>query len=129
MIGIVTAMGGEVESDRQPFLSLGQVSAIEGVAFSGSGKTGVLANGPRPAGVHRRIRPPHKRRHAGIADELFQAFGVIGRISALNGNALGAKICFWSRLWNISLGENIARAQIVAHNSTPSFFSMSAKTW
>ena len=46
MIGIVTAMSGQIESDRQTLLPGGDVAAVKSVALLGRGKTGVLAHRP-----------------------------------------------------------------------------------
>ena len=56
MIGVVAAVGGQVERHRQPLLARGQVAAVEGIGVRGGGEAGVLADGPRLVDVHRRIR-------------------------------------------------------------------------
>jgi hypothetical protein len=60
-------VGGEVEGNRQSLLPRGEVAAVEGVGFLSGGEAGVLADGPRPAGVHRRVRSAGEGREAGIA--------------------------------------------------------------
>ena len=52
VIGVVTAVRGQVESHRQTFLTGSQVAAIEGVGLLSSGETGILTDGPRAENVH-----------------------------------------------------------------------------
>ena len=56
VVGVVTAVGGQVERHRQALLSRGQVAPVEGVRLGGGGEAGVLPDGPRLVDVHRRIR-------------------------------------------------------------------------
>ena len=53
VVGVVAAVGGEVEGHRHALLAGGQVAAVEGVGLLGGGEAGVLADRPRPARVHR----------------------------------------------------------------------------
>jgi hypothetical protein len=52
MIGVVAAVGGQVEGDREALLPGGERLAVEGVGGLGGGEAGVLANGPGPAGTY-----------------------------------------------------------------------------
>ena len=61
MVAVIAAMGGKIECDRQPLLPGGEIAAVKGVRFLGGRKTGILADGPRPAGVHRGIGPARER--------------------------------------------------------------------
>ena len=56
IVGVVTAMGRQVERDGKTFLTGGQIAAIECVGFLSGGETRVLANRPRTEHVHRRVR-------------------------------------------------------------------------
>ena len=64
MVGVVAAVGGQVERHRQALLARGQIAAVERVGVRGGGEAGVLADGPRLVDVHRRIRPTDVRRFA-----------------------------------------------------------------
>ena len=57
VVGVVAAVGGEVECHRQALLSGRQVAPVERVGLRGGGEAGVLPDGPRLIDVHRRIRP------------------------------------------------------------------------
>ncbi len=59
VVGIVAAMGGEIEGDGKPLLAGGDVAAIKGVALLGGGEAGVLADGPRFGDVHGAIGAAH----------------------------------------------------------------------
>ena len=65
VIGVIAAVGGKVECDRQTLLPPGEVTAVKGVGLRGGGEPGVLPDRPRLVDIHRRIRPPHVRRLAG----------------------------------------------------------------
>ena len=56
MVGVVAAVGGQVECHRQALLAGGQVAAVKRVGLRGGGEPGVLADGPRLVDIHRRIR-------------------------------------------------------------------------
>ena len=65
MVAVIAAMGGQIESDRQPLLALFQRLPIEGVAFARRGKAGILADGPGAVGVHGRTYAAGERLDAG----------------------------------------------------------------
>ena len=62
MVGVIAAVGGEVERDRKALLPGGEVAAVERVGFRRGGETGVLPDGPWLVDVHRRVRPAQERR-------------------------------------------------------------------
>ncbi len=64
VVAVVAAMGRQIKRHRQPFLARGQIAAIEGVAFLGGRKSGVLAHGPGPGHIHRSVGAAQKRRQA-----------------------------------------------------------------
>ena len=90
VVGVVAAVGGEVEGHRHALLAGGQVAPVEGVALLGGGEAGVLADRPRPAGVH---RGPRRRartgRSPGSAAEVLDAVEVVLGVERLDGDALG----------------------------------------
>ncbi len=89
MVGVVAAMGGEVERHRYALRAGGERLAIEGVGFLGGGETGVLADGPRPRRVHRRLRPAQEglepRQGVGVG----QCGGVGRGVEGLDRQAFG----------------------------------------
>jgi hypothetical protein len=89
MVGIVAAVGRQVEGDRQPLLPAGQRLAIEGVGILGGREAGILADGPGTLGIHRRARAAGEGREAGQRIDMRQAFQVFGGIERLDGDALG----------------------------------------
>ena len=67
MVGVVAAVGGQVEGHRQPLLAGGEVAAVERVGLRGGGEPGVLTDGPRLVDIHRRVGAAHEGRLAGEA--------------------------------------------------------------
>jgi hypothetical protein len=65
VIGVVAAVGGEVEGDGEARLPAGQVGAVERVGVLGGGEAAVLPDGPGLAGVHGRARAADEREIAG----------------------------------------------------------------
>ena len=65
MIAVVPPMRGQVEGDRQAHLTGREVAAVEGVGLLGGREAGVLADRPRPVGVHRRPHAADERLEAG----------------------------------------------------------------
>ena len=55
MIGIIAAMGGEIEGDGEALLAGGEVASIEGVGIFRRGEAGILPDGPRLVDVHGRV--------------------------------------------------------------------------
>ncbi len=64
MVGVVSAVGGEVKGDREAFLAGGKVASVEGIGFFSSGEAGILADGPGPAHIHRGIGAAQIGRYA-----------------------------------------------------------------
>jgi hypothetical protein len=64
MIGIVAAMGGEIEGHRQAHLAGREIGAIELVALFGGREAGILADRPGTPGVHRGLRSAGEGREA-----------------------------------------------------------------
>ena len=56
VVRVVAAMGRQVEGDRQALLTGGQVTTVERVGLFSGGESGVLANRPRPEGIHGGVR-------------------------------------------------------------------------
>ena len=75
MIGVVAAVCGEVEGDREALLTGREVTTVERIRLRGSGESGVLANGPRLVHVHGRVRTTQERRCAREAVERVTRLG------------------------------------------------------
>ena len=79
MIGIVAAMGGEVEGDGDALLAGGEVAPIEGVGILGGGEAGILPDGPGPLHIHGGVGAAQIRRHARQAVEEVEARKIVRR--------------------------------------------------
>ena len=90
MVGVVAAVGGQVEGHRDALAAAGQRALVEGVGFLGGGEAGVLADGPRPHRVHGGLRAAHERLEAGQGVGVGQAVHVALRVQRLDGDALGS---------------------------------------
>ena len=82
VVAVVAAVGGEVEGHRQPHLAGGEVGAVEGVRLLGGGEAGVLADRPRPVGVHRGPDAADERVEAGERADGLEALEVGSRCRA-----------------------------------------------
>src|SRR3546814_5339163 len=89
MVGVIAAVGGGVEGDREPLLAAGEVGAVEGVGFLGGGEAGILAQRPGPAGVHGRLGPTGEGREAGQASKRLEALEVLRGVERLHRDAFG----------------------------------------
>ena len=89
VIAVVAAMGGEIEGDREPLLSGGEIAPVEGVGILGGGETGILPDRPRLGQVHGRVGPAQVRRDAGKGVETIEAVEIVGAVGALDRNAFG----------------------------------------
>ena len=67
MVGVITAVGGEVECHRQTLLPSREVAPVKGIGIGGGGKAGVLADGPGLIDVHGRVGPAEEGRLTGKA--------------------------------------------------------------
>jgi hypothetical protein len=84
MVGIIAAVRGQIESDREALLPVREVAPVEGVGILGRGKTRVLADGPRLLHVHGRVGPAPERGHAGKAVDEVEPGAVGRRVRALH---------------------------------------------
>ena len=91
VVGVVTAVGCQIESHREALLPGRQVGAVERVGFFGGRKTGVLANGPGTIGVHRGSRSADEGKEARHRVDLLEAFQVRRRVEGLDLQAVGAR--------------------------------------
>ena len=118
IVAVVATVGGEVEGDAQPLLPGREIAAIKGVGFLGRREAGVLADGPGPTGVHRRIRPTGERSDAGVtAVYAFRVFGIVHRAEANFLNSLTRQIAA-ARLLLVQLFPTRSR-RLIGHCAAP----------
>ena len=82
VVGVVAAVGRQVEGDAQPLLTGREVAPVERVGLLGGREAGVLPDRPRLGGVHRRVGPAEVRREAGPGGERVEPVEVVRRRSA-----------------------------------------------
>ena len=79
VVGVVAAVGGQVEGDAQALLPGREVAPVERVGLLGGREAGVLPDRPGLGGVHRRVGPAEVRREAGPGVERVEALEVARR--------------------------------------------------
>ena len=89
VVAVVAAVRGEVEGHRQAHLPGGEVGPVEGVRLLGGGEAGVLADRPRPVGVHRGPHAPEERVEPGQRVDGLEPLEVGGGVERLHRDALG----------------------------------------
>ncbi len=89
MVRVVAAVCGQVEGHRHALCAAGQRLAIEGVRLLCGGEPGVLADGPGPHGVHRRLRAAHEGFETGQRVGMRQPLQVGSGVQRLDGDAFG----------------------------------------
>jgi hypothetical protein len=80
VVGVVAAVGREVEGDAQALLPRREVAAVERVGLLGGGEAGVLPDRPRLGGVHRRVGTAQERREPRPGVEAVEALEVLGSV-------------------------------------------------
>jgi len=89
VVGVVAAVRGQVEGDREARLPGGEVAAVKGVRFLGRGEPGVLADRPGLVGVHGGHGAADVGGHPGEGVHEVQSLQVLRRVDGLHGDALG----------------------------------------
>ena len=89
VVGVVAAVGGQVEGDRQALLPGGEVAPVERVGLRRGGEARVLPDRPRLGRVHRRVGPAQVRRDARIGVQEVQPGEVRRGEQRRDGDALG----------------------------------------
>ena len=89
MIAVVAAMRGEIEGDRESFLSGGEIAPVEGVGILGRGEAGILPDGPGLGDVHGRVGAAQIGRDAGIGVEAIEPVEIGRVIDAVDRDAFG----------------------------------------
>src|SRR4030081_3565412 len=87
MIGVVAAMGGEIECDREAFLAGGEVAAVVRVGVFRRGEAGILPDGPGLVDIHGRVGAAQIGRDPRPGLEEVDAFEVAFRIARLYRNS------------------------------------------
>ena len=80
VVGIVTAVRGEVESDAESLLAGGEIAAIEGVGIFGRGKAGVLTDCPWTQCVHGGVWAAKEWRKTGGVVQMFDGCEIVGGV-------------------------------------------------
>ena len=91
VIGIITAMRGEIEGDRQPHLPGGEIAAVEGIRIFRRGESCILPDGPGLRGVHRRVGTTQIRRRSGPGVEEVDPRHVGRAIGTFDVESLGRR--------------------------------------
>ena len=86
MVGIVAAVGRQIEGDRQALLPAGEVAPVEGVRILRRREAGILADRPRPLDIHGRVGAAHERREARPGREEIEAGAVAFVVARLDGD-------------------------------------------
>ncbi len=89
MVGVIAAVGGQVERHRKSLLPGGEVAAVEGVALLGGREARILADGPRTHHVHRAVGAAQEGGDTCRIVEVFESFEVLFGVSSLDGDLLG----------------------------------------
>ena len=97
MIGIIAAMGGEIEGDRQALLAGREIAPVEGVGILRRREAGILADGPGLRDIHGRVGAAQIGRDAGIGVEEVEARRSSGAIDRLDRDAFGREPGFGAR--------------------------------
>ena len=87
VVGVIAAMGGEIESDRQALLPGGEIAPVEGVGILGRGEAGILPDGPGLVHVHGRVGAAQIGRDAGIGVEEIEPGDIVLAIGGLHRDA------------------------------------------
>ncbi len=84
MVGVIAAVGGQVEGDRHALATGGKRLAVEGVGGFGGGEAGILADGPRLDCVHGRLRAAQERGDAREGVGEFEALDIFFGVQRLD---------------------------------------------
>ena len=89
MVGIISAVRREVESDGEALLTRRKVTAIKGIAIFCRRETCILTDGPWALRVHGRVGAANIGRNAGIGVQVIEAVYIRSFIKGFDVNALG----------------------------------------
>ncbi len=88
MIGVIAPVRGKVKRHGKPLLAGCQTPSVKRIGFLGGGKTGILADGPGPSGIHGGLGASHIRRQPRQGIYMLQAFNVFGGVHRLNRDTI-----------------------------------------
>ena len=88
VVGVVSAMRGQIEGDRKSALPGGEIAAIKRVRFFRGGEARVLPNRPGLHDIHGAVRAAQIGRNSGGILQMLESFKVLARIEAFDGNVL-----------------------------------------
>ncbi len=88
VVGVVAAVGGEIEGDGEALLTGRQIAPVEGVGILGGGEAGVLPDGPRPGGVHGGVGATVKRRQTRQVVDVLEAIEIRCVVERFDRDAL-----------------------------------------
>ena len=91
VVRIETPVGGQVEGHAQPLLARCEVGPVKGIALLGGGKTGVLAHGPGPSGVHAGAGATHERLESRQGIGVLESVQIGPGVERLDRYALGGR--------------------------------------
>ena len=86
VVGVVSAVRGKIERNRESPLAGGEVAAVKRVGLFRGGEARVLPNRPGLHHIHRAVRPAQIRRDSRGVLEMLEAFKILSRIEALDRN-------------------------------------------
>ena len=89
MIGIVAAVGGEVERDRKAFLPGREVAAVERVGIFRRGEAGILPDGPGLVDIHGRVGAAQIGRNTRPGLQEVDAFEIDLAVAGLDRDTFG----------------------------------------
>ena len=89
MIGIIAAMGGKIEGDRQAHLPGGEIAPVEGVRIFRRGEAGILPDRPGLGHIHRGIGPAQIGRDAGPGVEEVERRDIARRVGRFDRKPSG----------------------------------------
>ncbi len=89
VVAVVAPVRGQVERHADALAAGGERRAVERVGVFGGREAGVLADRPRPDGVHRGLRAAEKGLEAGQRVGVRKAAGVGGGVERLDGEPVG----------------------------------------
>ena len=90
VVGVVAAVGRQVERDAEPLLAGRQVAAVERVGRLGRREPGVLPDRPRLGGVHRRVGAAQERAQPRPGVERVEPLQVLGPVDRQDVDPLRA---------------------------------------
>ena len=118
VIGVIAAVGREVEGYGQTFLTGREVAAVEGVGLLCGGESCVLTDGPRTERIHGAVRATEERRNTGDVVEVLHALQVLFGVDRLDVDE------FWRLPVGVVRTNNLAGRNLLDINLFEIWFHM-----